>query len=339
MTDESHNHKELSGFLFIGDPHVWSKKPGRRLDDDFCMTVCSKLDEACSIASERGLLPVILGDLFEDEEDSDLRMLTLVVRALGKSDRRPLCIVGNHEKTQFFLTDDTALAMLRETKVLDTIERSGIQSVEICEGKRVGIGGTPYGQDIPEDLTEERERLGLDWLVWVTHHDLAFNGAYPGAQIIREIKGVDLLVNGHMHKTTAPVAAGNMMAFNPGNITRMSADCRNQEPSVWEWRPSLGKSLSRIPLKHVPEMFDVSGLMVEAATAVGREEARILRDMAQSRFAERLRQEQDEDHAKTDDAIRLKEEIDGLFEEMRSDDALKAWVTELLAEVLEEEGD
>ncbi len=326
----------VEGLLFIGDPHVWSKKPGRRLDDDFCATVCGKLEQACEIAAEKRLLPVILGDLFEDEEDSDLRMLTLVARALGKSPLRPLCIVGNHEKTQFYLTDDTALAMLRETKVIDTLERSGIRQVLACEGLRIGLGGTPYGQDLPSDLTEERSRLGLDWLIWVTHHDLAFNGAYPGAAEIREIPGVDILVNGHMHKTTAPVSAGKMMAFNPGNITRMSADCRNQEPSVWAWAPSKGKALDRIGLRHQESAFDVSGLMVDAQTP-SKEEARILRDMAQSKFAERLRQEQEADHEKTDDAVRLKEEMEGLFQEARSDDALRAWMVHLLEEVLSED--
>lgn len=338
MEIEIDNEQGGNGLLFIGDPHVWSKKPGRRLDEDFCGTVCSKLDESCSIAMEKRLLPMILGDLFEDEEDSDLRMLTMVVRALGKSPRRPLCIVGNHEKTQFYLTDDTALAMLRESKALDTIERTGIRKVFWCEGKKVGLGGTPYGQDLPEDMSQAREELGLDWLVWVSHHDLAFNGAYPGAQLIREIKGVDILVNGHMHKTTAPVVVGNMVAFNPGNITRMSADCRDQEPAVWEWRPSFGKELRKIALQHTKGVFDISGLMVEPEF-VGKEDAKLVREMAQSRFAERLRQQQDEDHDKTDDAVRLKEDMDGLFEEMRSNEQLKAWMAVLLDEVLSEGSD
>lgn len=328
---------KAKGILFIGDPHVSSKKIGRRLDEDFCATVCGKLDQAFAIAAERDLYPVILGDLFDDEKDTKARMLTWVARTLAKAQKKPLTIVGNHEKTQFFLTDDTALATMREAGVIDTLERGGFCAEVDVDGYRVLIGGTPYGQDFPGSVEQERRELGADKVFWLAHHDLAFQGAYPGSSPIEEIVGVDYLVNGHMHKPTPPVTAGKMIAFNPGNITRVSVDCRDQAPSVWAWTPSTGDSLERIELIHVAAIMNLAGYVFGEGAVETVEEAEASLLMRESTFSRLLKKRQMEDAEKTDDAQILKEDMDAVHLELASDDGFKAYMLELLADVLDSE--
>lgn len=326
------------GLLFIGDPHVSSKNIGRRLDDNFCETVCGKLDQAFLIANEHDWYPIILGDLFDDEDDSKARMLTRVIRSLGNSNLTPLTIVGNHEKTQFYLTDDTALAALREAKMIDTLERAGARAIVNIEGKRVLIGGTPYGQDLPASVVDLRAEHQADFVVWLTHHDMAFQGAYPGATIITEIVGVDMLVNGHMHKPTPPVKVGSMIAFNPGNITRVSVDCRDQKPSVWSWTPKNNVVLDRIELRHQEKIMNLQGYVFdEAKVSSTNEEAKAELLIQESNFARLLKLRQSEDEVKTDDAQILKEDMDALHLSMGSDDEFKAYMLEMLEDSLKDD--
>lgn len=327
--------RKCDGLLFIGDPHVWSRQPGKRRDANFCATVCGKLEQAMAIATEMNLLPVILGDLFEDEDDSDPEMLTLVIRAFAKSPMRPMTIVGNHEKTQFFLTDDTALAALREARVISALDRAGIVEVLNIGGQQVGIGGSPYGQEIPHDVTEERNQKGCDWLIWLTHHDLAFDSAYPGAEEIHEVKGVDLMVNGHMHKTQKPIRHGDMVAFNPGNITRMTTDCRDHEPSVWIWKPEFGQHLEQRKLVVEKDIFNLIGQMYEPVE-VDAEEAKAMELIHQSRFTQLLKERQSDDAEKTDDGAFLKEDLEGVFVDRQTSPAVRAALMSLLEETLEE---
>ena len=323
-----------SGVLFIGDPHVSSKRPGRRLDDDFCQTVCAKLDEAFGIASTKDYYPIILGDLFDDEKDSKPLMLTRVIRSLGLASKVPLTLVGNHEKTQFFLTDDTALAALREAGVVDTLEKNGFCAKITIGDKVVLIGGTPYGQDIPKSVQTERKSLGGDFVIWLTHHDLAFKNAYPGSSEILEILGVDMLVNGHMHKPTPSVKVGAMIAHNPGNITRMSIDCKDQIPSVWSWEPNGGTDLTQIPLKFKRESINLEGYVFDEVAGSTSKEAKAELLVQESTFAKLLLQHKNEDAKKTDDAKLLKEDMDALHLSMGHDDGFKAYMLEMLDEAL-----
>lgn len=327
---------DAKGILFIGDPHMSSRRPGRRMDENYSETVASKLEQAFAIAAERDLYPVILGDLFDDERDSQAAMLTRTIRALAGAAKRPLTIVGNHEKTQFFLTDDTALAALREARVIDTLERDGARVVVRAGGKRILIGGTPYGQDFPASVADLRAAHGADWVIWLSHHDLAFQGAYPGSSPIAEIEGADMLVNGHMHKPTPPVKAGAMVAFNPGNIVLMSVDCREQSPAVWSWEPGEGQALRRHDLRQDQDEMDLAGYVFDEAAQATVDEAKADLSIRESTFARLLKARQAEDATQTDDAQFLKEEMEALHQEMGSDDGFKAYTVDLLEESLRE---
>ena len=91
-----HPSKATQGILFIGDPHLWSFKPGRRRDASFRDTVLGKIAQAAEISNRLNLWPIFLGDLFHAPDDNDVSTLVGLVRVLGTFDRKPVTLEGNH---------------------------------------------------------------------------------------------------------------------------------------------------------------------------------------------------------------------------------------------------
>lgn len=326
--------KGYDGFLFMGDPHVSSRKPHRRRDEDFTGVVCGKIAQGQRIAKTGNLLTVILGDLMDAERDCEPAMLIKLSRALGEW-HTPLCLVGNHDVSQSRLTDDTTLALLRETRQVVTIETPGVVGLFDIGGKRVLLGATQHGLPLPESVEDERAEYEADMVVWISHHDLAFGGAYPGALPIEEIRGVDLLVNGHMHLTKPSVSVGRMVAHNPGNITRQGIDALNHEPAVWAWHPGLGQDLERRPLsvEKGGDVFDLTGKIV-SAEGMSAKEARQMEDEHNSRFAQMLKSHAEGDFSKSEDAGYLKEDMEALFDDLGTSPEVRAEISGLMLEAL-----
>ncbi|MHB1666165.1 metallophosphoesterase family protein [Thiomonas sp.] len=253
------------GFLFIGDPHIASTSPGRRKDADFAATVAGSLSEAFRLANRLCLQPVILGDLFHRERDSEARMLVHLFRALRLAERTPWCLVGNHDLEEHILTDRTTLAAVAETGLLQLIGNGAFDLID-CNGVLVGLGGTPYGQAIPQSV-EGLFAETPDQAIWITHTDVRFKQAYPGALEPFAIAGCDLVVNGHMHLEQPSVQVGHTLWVNPGNITRVSVDALDYAPGVLAWTPLEG--LRRYPIAHAPgvEVFNLQGRLSTADDA------------------------------------------------------------------------
>lgn len=322
------------GFLFVGDPHLSSTTPGRRKDRDFCLSIMAKLEFIHSLALREKLKIVILGDLFDDDDDCDPLMLTRLIRVFNERSAPPLSIIGNHEKRHSVLTDDTAMAVLRESGVIETMETPGMAAVYDMGGVRVGLGGSPFGNPLPSDVREQRNESGADFVVWLSHHDMAFAGAYPGALPIVEIAGVDMLVNGHMHKRTPSVVVGGMVAHNPGNITRMSVDCANHVPSVSVWRPSMGVTMETVEVPHGKDVFDLTGLMAKPITDA-KAVSETMAQAGRSKFAALLKEHSEGDFRKSDSAVYLKEDLEAVFLALGTSAASKALIYEMLSDVLE----
>ena len=337
------------GLLFIGDPHVWSRKPGRRRDASFQATILAKLGKAADLANRLNLWPICPGDLLHDDEDQETEMLIPLTRALQKFDRKMLCLVGNHDKDEGRLSERNALLLLGVAEQLHLIDHSGFHGVIPMEAEdgtvcRVAIGGTPYGDPIPRDVASflgadfdpkadprrARQMAGADRIVWMTHDDLAFQGAYPGAKPIEEIRGVDACFNGHMHGTSMPHLAGMTAWYNPGNITRMSIDTVDHIPSVWQWDPFETQTMAtqqglcvpllhRHVLEHVPgrQIFDLEGTHATAiAPSIVFGETK-----GSSAFAERLLS--DRLQHRTDDGAFTRESLEDILAAIEVPDAVR----------------
>lgn len=318
---------EADGLLFIGDPHISSQRPGRRKDKDYPSVILAKLESALKLANERRLVPILLGDLYDRPKEEDEALKTRVIRCLRRAWMPPIALVGNHDKQHAVLTDGDSLAAIREAGVAHVVSQSGPIAVVSVDGRRLGIGGTPYKQDIPDDVTDVFP--DADFVTWVTHHDIAFEKAYPGAQDPFEIQGCGLVVNGHMHLSKPTVQMGSTLWFNPGNITRQEVDAIAHVPYVWELNSAEG--LVPHELEHEKDVFNLTGRLVEAVSPgeIPVEPAPDAEDK-ESVFVRLLQQEASTDIERTADGSVLREDIMRKFEREKTPEDVRAAVLALL---------
>lgn len=320
---------QAHGFLYIGDPHLSSKPIGRRTDTDFCGTVLGKLRYALELASDLDLVPVILGDLFHRPRDTDGRMLVETIQMMRASRHPVYCLVGNHDIDETVLTDRTALGILRAAGVLVAIDQTGPVDEFMLNHQRVGLGATPYGQDIPNDIRAHFPHAVLR--VWLTHTDIAFEGAYPGSLAPFPIQGCDLVVNGHMHLSKPAIACEQTVWINPGNITRTAIDARDHQPRVWVWVP--GEPLRPEIIPHEGNVFDLTGHQVATPR---RGEAVPL---STSRFVAQLKADTATEAQRTADGSVWAEVFETALAEADFTPEVKAVLVALQAEVMQAQDD
>ncbi|WP_230531341.1 metallophosphoesterase family protein [Microvirga roseola] len=313
------------GLLVIGDPHVGSRRPGRRRDAVWPQAVLGKLERCVAIANERDLGVIILGDLFDRPVEPDESLKNQLIRVLKGFRRRPIVNVGNHDIQHTVLTDSDSLALLGLCDVVDVVATSAPVMEVLIGTRRLGIGMTPYGQAIPTDMRGSFS--GVDLQAWFTHHDIAFDGGYPGAVPPFAVEGCDLLVNGHIHKTQKSVLAGRTRWANPGNITRQSVDLVDHVPRAWIL--DAGGELEAQALPFESGVFDLTGRLVDAADAgaVARE--------VESAFVTLLQAETSTELKRSGDGSIVRDEIEAKFSEDNTSDAVRAIVRSLLSEAVE----
>lgn len=220
---------EYTGLLCIGDPHLASRVPGFR-KDDYPRAILDKLTWALNYAEEHRLLPAILGDLFHWPRDNANWLLVELLRLFKGT---ILGITGNHDCKENELGSDDSLSILRASGRLRLLDCSEPWR-GIIGGRTVIVGGTAWGQPLPTSF--DASDIAADSLViWLTHHDVRFPG-YPGSSRFdpHGIPGVDVIVNGHIHRPLDDVVMGTTIWINPGNIARIRRDDadRCRQPSV-----------------------------------------------------------------------------------------------------------
>lgn len=236
----------FSGLLFIGDPHVAAYPPGHRTDD-YRGAVLGKLSYCLQKACEERLLPVILGDLFHVPRDNPNGLLVELMELFRPT--LPWVLVGNHDKYEARLTRDVSLAVLDAAHVLKLLDQAG-PVAELHLGRtRVLLGASPDWTPIPSAV----ESHGFDRVIWITHHNVSFPDYEAGRIALREIPGVDLLVNGHIHTPKPPQRRGQTLWVNPGSLTRItrSTVTRNLRPTAALWTPEHADPVL-LPVPHAP---------------------------------------------------------------------------------------
>ena len=204
------------GLLVIGDPHLEARVPGFR-KDDYPGVILEKLRWSLEYAQVESLLPVILGDLFHLPRSNPNWLL---VQVMNQFDIEILGIYGNHDVHENTITDDDSIRV---------IERAGkitLLSADICyraemNGRPVVIGGTPWGQRLPDGYCPEVETAIPPLVVWLIHHDVMVPGYEDKGRIRpRALSGIDLVINGHIHRCLGELQKGRTCWLTPGNISR-----------------------------------------------------------------------------------------------------------------------
>ncbi|MDD3581516.1 MAG: metallophosphoesterase [Desulfobacca sp.] len=233
MLEPSH-WPRYHGLLFIGDPHLAASPPGYRIDD-YCRTILEKLSFCLETASQQRYLPIILGDLFHLPRNNPNHLLVDLIELFRPI--RPWVLVGNHDKHEARLTRDVSLAVLQAAGVIRLLAEAGpVDRVRIND-QVVLIGASPDWTPLPNGMDEP----GADVVVWVTHHDLRFPDYEGGRFTLKELPGIDLVVNGHIHTYKPPQRCHQTLWYNPGGISRLTRSVYTQsmQPAVSLWRPGL----------------------------------------------------------------------------------------------------
>jgi len=235
-----------AGLLFIGDPHLAASPPGYRLDD-YGQTILGKLNYCLELAAREDFLPIILGDLFHVPRNNPNHLLVDLIELFRS--QRPWVLVGNHDKHEARLTKDVSLWVLHAARVIRLLHEAGPVGSLTVGGWRVLVGASPDWTPLPDRVSRE----GYDFVLWLTHHDLAFPDYEAGRQRLREIPGVDLVVNGHIHTPKPPVRRGRTLWCNPGGISRIALSRLTQKitPAAAVWRPGV-EAPQTVPVPHRP---------------------------------------------------------------------------------------
>lgn len=237
------------GLLFVGDIHLARRAPGFR-KDDYTDAIFKKVEFIISYSKEKDLLPVFLGDLFHRPRDNANSLLTQLLRLL--EGHLVLGVTGNHDITEKELQDDDSLSVIASAGRLHLLDQMGPWQGLINELPTY-IGGSAWGQKIPAAFENSSQDK---FTVWITHHNIGFIDTEEGFIKPREIPGIHLVVNGHIHKPIPQKTCGMTTWMNPGSITRVQRveAVRDFVPSVIKLIPTgINQWQSEsIPLPHAP---------------------------------------------------------------------------------------
>jgi predicted phosphodiesterase len=251
------------GLLLIADPHLAATPPMQRLDS-FMGDILAKLDACLAHAAANRLVPVILGDLFHWPRENPNALIVALIGLFRA--HRPFVLVGNHDKYQARFTDDTSLAVLRAAGVVTVLDEPGLFArLETPTGTAL-LGASPDGAPLPASV----DKAAGEESVWLTHHNVGFPDFLDKHVKIREIPGLDWVINGHIHRPQPTVAAGCTRWANPGNITRLKFSRRSKErvPAAAVWRPGAADLEHwSVPYRPFEEVFPDQEFPPEEAQA------------------------------------------------------------------------
>jgi predicted phosphodiesterase len=165
--------------------------------------------------------------LFHHARDNQNWLLGELLEILGRQE--VIAVFGNHDCRDATLADDDSLSVILKAKTLRLVNFEGSWHGRIG-GRDVVIGGSSYRQRLPEKA-EFENFSNLPLLVfWMAHHDLLVPGYEEhGKMRPREIPGIDVVVNGHIHRSLEDVRTGQTLWITPGNIARVSRSDATRE--------------------------------------------------------------------------------------------------------------
>ncbi|MFW5733911.1 MAG: metallophosphoesterase, partial [Oceanidesulfovibrio sp.] len=239
------------GILFFTDPHLAATPPFERREG-YMEHVLAKVEACLAHARESGLLPVLLGDFFHRHPGNVHRLLRRTFEVLGPyagTSFRPWVLQGNHDQWEGGDSEDSSLAVCAQAGMVHLMDEPGVHGRFDMDGRRVVLGGTPWGRELPQSV----DRGNADHVLWCTHCGMGFQDVTHKYPPLHEISGVDWVVNGHLHWVQPTEVRGMTRWSNIGGMTRISFAPRNREriPTAAAWRPGC-MDLEHWVIPHLP---------------------------------------------------------------------------------------
>lgn len=234
----THETIKANGLFLIADPHLADTPPGQRLTG-YLDQIMSKMEACLNRAHELSMVPVLLGDLFHWPRDNSNKMLVELIRIFGSRTGadKPWAVVGNHDKYQSRFTEDVSLAVLEAAGALHLMKTDGPQFILETPHGQALICASPDGTPLPKEY--DRQPDDPKTVIWLTHHNIQFPEFIDRAYSIKELPGIDWVINGHIHRPQQTIHKGQTTWANPGNITRLTFSRRSmvREPAAAIWTP------------------------------------------------------------------------------------------------------
>ena len=214
------------GLLVIGDPHLAGRTPDFR-SDDYPRVTLEKFAWALRYAHTHRLLPVMLGDLFDRPRDNPTWLVGELIELLANT--ACVGIYGNHDCADPQLGDHDSLSLLVKAGCIRLLDDAPWEGT--MQGRRVVIGGSSYRKLLPDRFDHDGVQSAMNTpaqqsspiVFWISHHDLIVPGYIEEGRIHpQEIPGVDVVINGHIHRMLGDVQRGQTLWITPGNISRRS---------------------------------------------------------------------------------------------------------------------
>lgn len=224
---------EFNGLLFIGDPHLEARVPGFRCDD-YPQVALDKFAWCLRYAKEQNLQPFLLGDLFHLPRDNPNWMVSQIIDVIAEHHGQGLpAVYGNHDVRENSRKPNDTISILFSSGHLRLLSTDHPWR-GLVAGKRTVVGGTVWGDKLPKAF-DDSERESADLVAWMTHHDILIPG-YEEAGYARPkgLPGIDLVINGHVHRRLDPVSKDGTHWITAGNITRRARSdaSRSHIPAV-----------------------------------------------------------------------------------------------------------
>jgi DNA repair exonuclease SbcCD nuclease subunit len=233
VTGIEYSRRVVDGLLFIGDPHLEARIPGFR-KDDYPAVAIEKLRWCLKYAQQNRLQPILLGDLFHLPQDNPNWLISRIIDILSTALGEPLpAIYGNHDVRENTRKPNDSISILFAGGHLRLVSQDE-PWVGIVGGKKVFVGGTVWGEKLPKSF-DVQQHGEPDLVAWITHHDILIPGYEEGGRIRpSHIPGIDVVVNGHIHRRLEPLAKDQTSWVTAGNITRRSRSdaARQNLPAV-----------------------------------------------------------------------------------------------------------
>lgn len=252
------NSASYEGLLVIGDPHLEGRQPGFR-KDKYPEKILGKVEWCLEYSRKQKLLPVFLGDIFQNPRDNPTWMLSRLIEIMR--DSGSIGIYGNHDCADIELTENDSLNILLKSGCMRLVDYQNPWRGEM-NGRTVYVGGSSYRQVVPErfEIVETNRKdqtlfSNEPFVVWLTHHDVDIPGYEGGRFKPREIENVDMLINGHIHKRLETVQVGQTSWLTPGNISRRSRSERTRNHVPMALRIDVVEndhSVSDVVIPHEP---------------------------------------------------------------------------------------
>lgn len=258
------------GLLMIGDPHLEGRQPGFR-KDDYPNVILDKLAWCLDYAASHRLLPALLGDTFDKPRDNPNWLIDRLLRLLQGE---VLGLYGNHDVHYHpELTPDDSLSLLVTAGRIRLVSGENPWRGTVG-GRSTIIGGSSYRQEFPSrfERTVESSNSGSPLVIWLAHHDILIPGYDEGRFTPREIDGIDLVINGHIHRKLDNVQTGSTLWLTPGSISRRSRSDASRDHVPAALRVDVtpaGYRLEHIQIPHRPFEEVFHDVLVEPAGSGG----------------------------------------------------------------------